>query len=425
MGPDVRGRADAHPVTHSRAVVVLALLALALGGFAIGSTEFVALGLLPDIARDLLPQVWAQSREDAVAQAGILVSAYAAGVVVGAPTIAAFAARLPRKRLLLGLLIAFVVATLATAVMPGFGLVVAARFVAGLPHGAYFGIATLAASELLGPGNRGKSAAFVLTGLTIANVVGVPAITAIGQAAGWRVAYLVVAAAFAVTFVAVLIAVPEAPGNPAATVRNELKAFTRPQVWLTAGLGAIGFGGLFSAYTYIAPVTTEITGLPAAAVPLVLVVFGIGMTVGNLAGGRFVDHGVRRALIVGFIAVLVALIVLALGAQVPAGLFVGVLLVGISSAALSPAIQVRLMDVAKDSTTIAAAGTHSALNIGNSLGAAAGAAVLALGLGYLAPIQVGIAMTAAGLVLAIVALRVDREPASVRVPSAELAGPEA
>lgn len=425
MGPDVRGRADAHPVTHSRAGVVLALLALALGGFAIGSTEFVALGLLPDIARDLLPQVWAQSREDAVAQAGILVSAYAAGVVVGAPTIAAFAARLPRKRLLLGLLIAFVVATLATAVMPGFGLVVAARFVAGLPHGAYFGIATLAASELLGPGNRGKSAAFVLTGLTIANVVGVPAITAIGQAAGWRVAYLVVAAAFAVTFVAVLIAVPEAPGNPAATVRNELKAFTRPQVWLTAGLGAIGFGGLFSAYTYIAPVTTEITGLPAAAVPLVLVVFGIGMTVGNLAGGRFVDHGVRRALIVGFVAVLVALIVLALGAQVPAGLFVGVLLVGISSAALSPAIQVRLMDVAKDSTTIAAAGTHSALNIGNSLGAAAGAAVLALGLGYLAPIQVGIAMTAAGLVLAIVALRVDREPASVRVPSAELAGPEA
>lgn len=425
MGPDVRGRADAHPATHSRAVVVLALLALALGGFAIGSTEFVALGLLPDIARDLLPQVWAQSREDAVAQAGILVSAYAAGVVVGAPTIAAFAARLPRKRLLLGLLIAFVVATLATAVMPSFGLVVAARFVAGLPHGAYFGIATLAASELLGPGNRGKSAAFVLTGLTIANVVGVPAITAIGQAAGWRVAYLVVAAAFAVTFVAVLIAVPEAPGNPAATVRNELKAFTRPQVWLTAGLGAIGFGGLFSAYTYIAPVTTEITGLPAAAVPLVLVVFGIGMTVGNLAGGRFVDHGVRRALIVGFVAVLVALIVLALGAQVPAGLFVGVLLVGISSAALSPAIQVRLMDVAKDSTTIAAAGTHSALNIGNSLGAAAGAAVLALGLGYLAPIQVGIAMTAAGLVLAIVALRVDREPASVRVPSAELAGPEA
>jgi DHA1 family inner membrane transport protein len=311
-------------------------------------------------------------------------------------------------------------------VLPSFGLVVAARFVAGLPHGAYFGVATLAAAELLGPGNRGRAAAFVLTGLTIANVVGVPAITAIGQAAGWRIAYVVVAAAFAITFVAVLIAVPSAPGNPHATVRNELKAFTRGQVWLTAGLGAIGFGGLFAAYTYIAPVTTEVAHLPAAVVPVVLIVFGIGMTIGNLAGGRFADHGVRRAIIVCFVAVLVALAVLALTARAPAGLLIGVLLVGIASSALSPAIQVRLMDVAKDSTTIAAAGTHSALNIGNSLGAAAGAAALATGFGYLAPIDVGILLTAAGLVLAVVALRLDRTPARP-APAAQpdVAGPAA
>lgn len=424
MGPDVRGRASAGPVPHSRAVVVLALLALALGGFAIGSTEFVALGLLPDIARELLPQAWARSNADAVAQAGVMVSAYAAGVVVGAPTIAAFGARLPRKTLLLVLLVAFVVATVATAVLPGFGLVVAARFIAGLPHGAYFGVATLAASELLGPGARGRAAAFVLAGLTTANVVGVPVITAIGQAAGWRTAYLVVAAAFALTFVAVLVALPRAPGDPGATMRRELKAFARPQVWFAVALGAIGFGGLFSAYTYIAPITTDITGLPVSTVPLVLVDFGVGMTIGNLAGGWFVDRGVRRAVLVCFVGVLLSLVVLLLGAAVPTGLFIGVLLIGVFSSALSPAIQVRLMDVAKGSTTIAAASTHSALNIGNSLGAALGAVVIAAGLGYLAPIDVGIGMTALGLVIACIAFGAEVRASAVVRRRPDPAGPD-
>lgn len=425
MGPDVRGRADGTPAPHSRAVVVLALLALALGGFAIGSTEFVALGLLPDIARDLLPEAWARSNEDAVAQAGVMVSAYAAGVVVGAPTIAAFGARLPRKMLLLGLLIALVLATVATSVLPGFGLVVAARFVAGLPHGAYFGVATLAASELLGPGARGRAAAFVLVGLTTANVVGVPAITAIGQAAGWRTAYLVVAAAFALTFVAVLVALPSGPGDPSATVKRELNAFARPQVWFAVALGAIGFGGLFSAYTYIAPITTTVTGLGAGVVPIVLVVFGIGMTIGNLAGGWFVDRGVRRAVLVCFVGVLASLVVLLIGASVPVGLFIGVLLIGVFSAALSPAIQVRLMDVAKGSTTIAAASTHSALNIGNALGAALGAVVIAAGLGYLAPIVVGVGMTALGLVIAGIAFGVEVRAGRTALARPDLADPDA
>jgi DHA1 family inner membrane transport protein len=425
VGPDVRGRADVHPVQHSRAVVVLALLALALGGFAIGSTEFVALGLLPDIAHELLPEAWARSHADAVAQAGVMVSAYAAGVVVGAPTIAAFGARLPRKTLLLGLLVAFVAATVATSVLPGFGLVVAARFVAGLPHGAYFGVATLAASELLGPGARGRAAAFVLAGLTTANVVGVPVITAIGQAAGWRTAYLVVAAAFALTFVAVLVALPRGPGDPSATVGRELRAFARPQVWFAVALGAIGFGGLFSAYTYIAPITTDVTGLPVALVPLVLVDFGVGMTIGNLAGGWFVDRGVRRAVLVCFIGVLLSLIVLLIGAASAVGLLVGVLLIGVFSSALSPAIQVRLMDVAKGSTTIAAASTHSALNIGNSLGAALGAVAIAGGLGYLAPIVVGIGMTALGLVIAAVAFALEVRPSGSPARRPDLAGPDA
>lgn len=407
MGPDVRGRAVADPVQHSRAAVRLALLALALGGFAIGTTEFVASGLLPEIARELLPRAWAASQEDAIAQAGILVSAYAAGVVVGAPVLAAVTARLPRKTVLLWLLVVFVLATVATAVLPGFGFVVAARFVAGLPHGAYFGVATVAASELLGPGNRGKAAASVLTGLTIANIIGVPAITAIGQAAGWRAAYLVVAAAFALTVVAVSIAVPQGPGDPSATIRTELRAFARVQVWLTVALGAIGFGGLFAAYTYIAPITTEVTRLTASAVPIVLIVFGVGMTVGNLASGRFVDRGIRRAVLVGFVGTLLSLLVLLLWAHTAVGLFAGVLLIGGFASVLGPAIQVRLMDVAAGSTTIAAASTHSALNIGNSLGAALGALVIAAGLGYLSPIAVGVGVTAIGLAIAAAAFTAE------------------
>lgn len=426
MGPDVRGRASADPVQHSRAAVALALAALALGGFAIGTTEFVASGLLPDIAKELLPQAYAASSSDAIAQAGILVSAYAAGVVVGAPVLAAVTARLPRKTVLLGLLVVFVVATVATAALPSFGFVVAARFVAGLPHGAYFGIATVAASELLGPGRRGQAATSVLLGLTIANIVGVPAVTAIGQLAGWRVAYLVVAAAFALTFIAVLIAVPKGPGDPTATIGSELRAFARVQVWLSVALGAIGFGGLFAAYTYVAPITTDVTGLPASVVPVVLIVFGVGMTVGNVASGRFVDRGIRRSVIAGFAGTLVALAELLLFAHTPVGLFVGVFLIGAFSSVLGPAIQVRLMDVAEGSTTIAAASTHSALNIGNSLGAALGAVVIAAGLGYLSPIAVGICITVLGLGIAAVAFGIEnRGGRRTAAASPGLTGPEA
>ena len=194
MNPVIAG-----PTSLSSARIRLALLALALGGFGIGSTEFVAMGLLPNIAHDLLPQVYAQSPNAANAQAGWIISAYALGVVVGAPTIAALAARWPRKKLLLWLLVAFTVGTVASALAPTFGLVLVARFLSALPHGAYFGIASLVDASLMGPGKRGQGVAFVLSGLTIANVIGVPFITWVGQTHGWRIAYLVVAAIFALT----------------------------------------------------------------------------------------------------------------------------------------------------------------------------------------------------------------------------------
>lgn len=391
--------------------VRLALLALALGGFGIGSTEFVVMGLLPNIATDLLPGLAASDHEAALAQTGWLISAYALGVVVGAPTIAALAARFPRKQLLLWLLAAFTVATVASALMPTFPLVFVSRFVAGLPHGAYFGIASLVAASLMGEGKRGRGVAFVLSGLTIANVIGVPLITFLGQNAGWRAAYLVVAAIFALTFAAVALVVPLQPGDPSATMRRELTIFRRPQVWLALAIGSIGFGGFFSVYSYIAPVVTQVASLTESFVPIALVAAGIGMTIGNLLGGRFADHNVMGTIFVCFAIFAVSLVGFALTAQYPVGLVLFFLLTCGAGSALSPAIQTRLMDVAGDSQSLAAALNHSALNIGNSLGAFIGGIVIAAGLGYLSPTWAGLGLCLVGVLFAILSLALGRRGA--------------
>lgn len=374
----------------------LALFALALGGFGIGTTEFVAMGLLPNIADNLLPGLAATNPDAAIAQAGAVISAYALGVVVGAPTIAALAARFPRKTLLTVLAIAFTVGTVASALAPTFQTVLAARFLAGLPHGAYFGVAALVAASLMGPGNRGRAVAFVLSGLSISNVIGVPAITFLGQHTGWRVAYLAVAGIFALTTVAILSFLPWQAGDPDATVKRELGAFKRPAVWLALLTGALGFGGFFAVYTYVSPLITEVTGSPESFVPIALIVLGVGMTIGNFIGGRLADHGAMRAVFITFGAVAVSMTVLILTAHGVWGLLLGVFLVGGGVSALSPAIQTRLMDVAGDSQTIAAAVNHSALNLGNSLGAFLGGAVIAAGWGYLAPTWLGLALCVPG-----------------------------
>ncbi|HEX3679762.1 MAG TPA: MFS transporter [Galbitalea sp.] len=397
---------DDHGLSPAR--VRLALLALALGGFAIGCTEFVAMGLLPNIAQQLIPTVYAASPAQANGQAGLLVSAYAAGVVVGAPTIAALAARFPRKTLLLWLLVAFTVLTVASAVLPSFGLVVAARFLAGLPHGAYFGVAALVAASLMGPGNRGRGIAIVLGGLTVANIVGVPAITLLGQVAGWRIAYLGVACIFILTFVAVLLVVPKQPGDPGATVRRELTTFRRPQVWFALAIGAIGFGGFFAAFTYVAPIVTNVTGLSESFVPIALIIGGVGMTVGNFIGGHVADVSLMKGLFAFFGLTALGLVGLWLTAQTVVGVLVFLFLIGGASSALSPAIQTRLMNVAGDSQTLAAAINHASLNLGNSLGAVLGGAAIAAGLGYLSVTWVGLVLCGLGVIIAIISFAAER-----------------
>jgi len=400
------GGADRPPLSTAR--VYAALLALALGGFGIGSTEFVAMGLLPEIARELLPGLYASNAEEAIGQSGWVITAYALGVVVGAPVIAALGGRMPRRRLLLWLAAAFTVGTVASATLPTFELVIAARFAAGLPHGAYFGVAALVAASLMGPGKRGQGVALVLSGLTVATVIGVPLITAVGQAAGWRAAYLVVAALFAATFVAVRILVPWQPGDANSTVRSELAAFGRLQVWIAVAVGAIGFGGFFAVYSYIAPMVTDAAGMPSATVPWVLASTGIGLTIGNLIGGRLADAGTVRATFLGFAGLIGALALLGLTGSWPLGLIAGTFAVGFMASIISPVVQTRLMDVAGESQTLAAALNHSALNVGNALGAFLGGLVVAAGWGYLTPAWVGLLLAVGGVLLATISVALER-----------------
>jgi len=367
------------------------------------------MGLLPEIARDLLPDLSLTNPEESIGRAGWLITAYAIGVVVGAPTIATASARFPRKAVLVGLGVAFTLGTVASALAPTFELVVAARFAAGLPHGAFFGVAALVAAEILGPKRRGQAVAYVLVGLTIASVIGVPLITYLGQQTEWRVAYMAVAALFALTTAALIVFIPTSPGNPEATMRRELTAFRRPAVWAALLTASLGFGGFFAVYSYVAPLATEVTGTTSAFVPIVLAVLGIGTTVGILGGGRLADHmGAVRAIFVLFGALAVSLLVLGLTATTLAGLLVGVFLVGAAAQGLAPAIQTRLMDVAGDSQTLAAAVNHSALNIGNSLGAFLGGAVIAGGFGYLAPTWLGLILVVPGVLFALVGWNITR-----------------
>lgn len=371
------------------------MFALAMGGFGIGTTEFAAMGLLPQIAGGL---------KISGSTAGHVITAYALGVVVGAPVIAALTARVPRKTLLIALMVAFTVGNAATIVAPSYGGLLVARFVAGLPHGAYFGVASLVAAYLAGPGHRAKAVAMVMSGLAVANVAGVPAATWIGQGLGWRSAFAVVALIGALTVAAIALRVPLLHDVRTTDPRTELSALRRGQVWLTLVVATVGFGGMFAVYTYVGWTMTDVAGLPVTLVPVALMVYGLGMVAGNILGGRLAD----RALSPGLFAMLAALVGLlalfAVAAHNPFTAMLVLFLVASAGSALVPGLQTRLMDVAADAQTLAAALNHSALNVANAFGAWIGGVVIAAGLGYTAPALVGSALALAGLAVLAVAV---------------------
>ncbi|MFT3663161.1 MAG: MFS transporter [Gordonia sp. (in: high G+C Gram-positive bacteria)] len=368
---------------------------LALGGFGIGTTEFVAMGLLPNIASSLTVSE---------PTAGNLIAAYALGVVVGAPLITAFAARVPRRRLLIWLMIAFTAGNGLSVVAPDYPTLLAARFVAGLPHGAYFGVAALVAAHVAAPGRRARAVGQVMLGLSVANVLGVPAATWIGQALGWRPALALVVLIGAATVAALIRVLPGLDDMATSDMRAELGALRNTQVLLTLAVGMIGFGGMFAFYSYLNTALTSVGGVPEGIVPVALMLFGLGMVAGNVVGGRLADRNVDLGVIAGLLAVGVALAVFALllgngWLAVPFAFVVG----GTGSMAI-PALQTRLMDVAEDGQTVAAAMNHSALNIANALGAWLGGVVIAAGLGYRAPSLVGAALAFGGVAVAVAAV---------------------
>ena len=370
----------------------LAVLALAMGGFAIGTTEFVTMGLLPQIAGGV---------DVSIPTGGHVISAYAVGVVVGAPVLAFFGAKWPRRGLLVALMAAYAVFNALSALASGYELLLVARFLDGLPHGAYFGVASLVAASLAPPGRAGRAVAMVMLGLSVANVVGVPAATWLGQVLGWRAAYWAVAVLALVTMAMVAAFVPSCPGDPTATGRRELSAFAKPQVWLTLIAGAIGFGGMFAVYSYIAPTVTDVGGLGESAVPVFLLAFGLGMVAGTWIAGPLADWSIFRSLLASSLGL--GVVLLAFAALAPYGWWAlaPAFLVTVIGSVLVVSLQLRLMDVAGEAKTLGAAMNHASLNLANALGAWLGGLVIAAGFGYRSTALVGVALSVAGFLVVI------------------------
>ena len=385
----------------SRGVYKFAVFALAIGAFAIGVTEFATMGLLPMIAEEL---------GITVPQAGHAVSFYAIGVVVGAPLITTIAAHMDRKLLLLCMMGLFALGNLASMLAPTAGLFNIARFVSGLPHGAYLGIGAVVAASLVPANRRGRAMSRVMLGLTIANIFGVPFAAALGNMFGWRSAYALVAALGVLTVIMVAIAVPRVSvgAGEVPSARGEIKALGRVQIILTLVAGSVGFGGMFAVYTYITPTMTDVAGVPSVAIPWVLAVYGLGMTAGSLIAGPLVDKSIERSATGGMI--LSALVLAAFGAftHIAAIAIIALFLIGISGSMITTALQMRLFRESHDAPSLSAAMNHAAFNLANALGAWLGGIVITAGLGYRAPAWVGVGLCVSGLIVISIAIFLRR-----------------
>ncbi|HEY4278433.1 MAG TPA: MFS transporter [Conexibacter sp.] len=375
-----------------------ALFALALGGVAIGVGEFVPMALLPEIGHGI---------HENDTTTGHVVSAYALGVVVGAPVIATLAVRVPRRALLVALMAAYAIGNVLSAIAPGYGALLAARFLCGLPHGAFFGVAALVAATIAGPERRAWAVGRVMLGLSVANVVGVPAATWLGQSLGWRTTFAAVAAIALLAVLALMrfVATIQAPAD--SSPLRELGALKQVQVWLTLGVAAIGLGGLFAVYSYITPTLTHRAGISADLVPFVLSVFGLGMIAGNLVGGWLVDRALVPALYIILTAFAGFLAIFAVVSAHPVGAVLGVFLVGTGVSA-GVGLQTRLMDVAHEAQTLAAALNHAAFNAANALGPWLGGLAIAAGYGWQSPALVGVGLAGLGLCVFTVAVALER-----------------
>lgn len=377
----------------------LALLALAISAFGIGTTEFVMMGLLPNVAADL---------GTSVPTAGYLVSAYAIGVVLGAPLLTALGSRIPRKRMLLLLMAVFTAGNLASALAPGYGALLAGRVLSGLPHGAFFGVGAVVAARLVSEERRGRAVATMFLGLTVANIVGVPAGTALGQALGWRATFAVVALVGTVAMASLAVLVPRIPRAEQRGVGGELRALANRQVLLGLLTAVFGFGGVFAVYSYLASVMTNVTGLAESSTTYVLALFGIGMTLGALLAGPLTDRALRPTLYGALGTLAVVLLAFHAVADVRWAALVLVVVLGAVGFMTTTPLQMLVMQKAQQAPTLASASNHSAFNLANAGGAWLGGVAIAAGWGWTSPMLVGAVLAAVGLGVALLAGGLDR-----------------
>ncbi len=384
-----------------------ALVALAISSFAIGTTEFVITGLLPEIAADF---------HVTIATAGLLVSGYALGVVVGAPLVTAAAARLPRKAVLLGLLVLFVAGNALSAIAPTYAVMLAGRVVAALCHGAFLGVASIVAAGLVAPERQARAIAGMLTGLTVANVVGVPAGTFIGQHFGWRATFFAIATLGVLGMAGIAALVPAMPAGTG--VRAELVAFRRPQVWLALAMTALGFGAVYAPFTYVAPLMTDVAGFPASAIPWLLILFGTGLVIGNWLGARAADRRLMTTIVVLLGVLTVVLLLFDETARARTSAAVTLFALGVVGFATVPAFTSRVLSSAgTHANTLASSAAVAAFNLGNATGAFLGGRAIATGHGYASPTVVGAIMAAAALVTAMISASAPASPAAPGRPT--------
>ncbi|MET9065166.1 MFS transporter [Streptosporangium sandarakinum] len=387
------------------------LLALALGGFGIGLTEFGIVGLLPQIAADL-------GVSEPVA--GYLVSGYALSVAIGAVALTAAVGRLERRKVLLALMLLFIAGNLISALAPAYPMLLVGRIVAALCHGAFFGVGSVVAADLVAPHRRAGAISLMFAGLTVANVVGVPLGTLLGEELGWRSTFWALTIIGVVTLAGIRMLVPPTPAPAGTGLRGEFGVFRRPQVWVSLAVSVLAFGGVIGGFTYIAFTLTEVGGFATATVPWLLVLFGAGTFVGNHVGGKLADRALNASLITIMTVTAGVLAVFALTAQSKAMTVVSLLLMGTAGLATAPGLQLRTMKYAQDAPTLASGANIAAFNIGNALGAWLGGLAIAAGYGFVSPLWVGAGVTVAGLaVLVAGSVRHRRVPAA---PSVGVAG---
>ncbi len=378
----------------------LALLALAVASFGVGTTEFVIMGLLPELARDL---------GVTIPQAGLLITGYALGVVVGGPIIAIATAKLSRKSTLIGLTALFVVGNMLCAVAPSYALLMAARVVTAFGHGAFFGIGSIVAASLVPRERRAQAMAMLFAGLTLANILGVPAGTAIGQAFGWRATFWVVVAIGLVAVAAISLFVPKTGADEAPTsLASEFRVFRDSQVWLAMAISVVTSASLFAVFTYIAPILQTITGISPGSTTIVLLLFGVGITIGNLVGGRLADWRLMETIIGALALLALVLLQFAFTSHFEIASAVTVFVWGVVFFILIPPLQMRVIECASAAPNLASTLNQGAFNLGNAFGAWIGGAALTLGFGYDRLPIVGAVLALAALAIAIASRRVGQ-----------------